>query len=91
MERHARHRDRLAGGLAARGERDVEQRGGATSVLVEQLVEIAHAVEQQRVRVLRLDAQVLLHHRRVLGFERVVHRGRESTARLAACPATVRG
>ena len=41
-------------------------------VVVEQLVEIAHAVEQQHVRMLRLDAQVLLHHRRV-GFERGVH------------------
>src|SRR5262249_42005058 len=33
----------------------------------EQLVEVAHAVEQQRVRVRRLDLDVLLHHRRRAG------------------------
>jgi hypothetical protein len=66
VERHARHRYRLAGGLPARRQRDVEQSRGALGVVVEQLVEIAHAIEQQRVRVLRLQAQVLLHHRRVL-------------------------
>ncbi len=33
---------------------------------MEQLVEIAHAVEQQHVGMLRLDAQVLLHHRRMI-------------------------
>ena len=37
----------------------------ALGVVVEQLVEIAHAVEQELVRMLRLDAKVLLHHRRV--------------------------
>ncbi len=60
--RHARHRDRLAGRLAARGQRDVEQPRGALRIVVKQLVEIAHAIEQQHVRVLRLEAQVLLHH-----------------------------
>ena len=38
---------------------------GALRVVVEDLVEVAHPIEQQRVGVLRLDAQVLLHHRRV--------------------------
>jgi hypothetical protein len=38
---------------------------GALGVFEEQLVEVAHAVEQQHVRMLGLDAQVLLHHRRV--------------------------
>ncbi len=66
VERHTRHRDWLAGGGAARGERDVEERGGAARVVMEQLVKVTHPVEQQDVRVLRLDAQVLLHHRRVL-------------------------
>ena len=33
-------------------------------VLEEQLVEIAHAVEQQAIRVRRLDLDELLHHRR---------------------------
>ena len=62
---HAGHGNRSAGGRAALGERDVEQLRGAARVLVEHLVEVAHAVEQQHVRVLRLDAQVLLHHRGV--------------------------
>ena len=39
----------------------------ALGVVVEQLVEIAHPVEQELVRMLRLDAQILLHHRRVRG------------------------
>jgi hypothetical protein len=38
-----------AGRLAARGQRDVEQARGLLGVLEEQLVEIAHAVEQQQV------------------------------------------
>ena len=65
--RHARHRDRRAGGLAARGERDVEQARGALGVVVEELVEVAHPVEHELVRMLGLDAEVLLHHRRVRG------------------------
>jgi hypothetical protein len=64
--RDPRHRDRLAGGLAARGQRDVDELRGAARVVEEELVEIAHAVEQQGGRVLRLDAQVLLHHGSVL-------------------------
>jgi hypothetical protein len=67
VKRHARHRNRLTGGLTARRQRDVEQARGALRVVVEQLVEIAHAIEQQHVRVLRLEAQVLLHHRGMLG------------------------
>ena len=63
--RHAGHLDRLAGRLAAARQRDVEQPRRALGVAVEHLVEIAHAVEEQHVGVLRLDAQILLHHRRV--------------------------
>ena len=40
--------------------------GGFFGVVEEKLVEIAHAIEQQGVRVLQLDAQILLHHRSVL-------------------------
>jgi len=52
----------LPGGLAALGERNVEQPRRLLGVLIEQLVEIPHAVEQQRVRMIGLQAQVLLHH-----------------------------
>ncbi len=61
LDRHARHRDRLAAGGSACGQRDVEQSRGLAGVVEEQLVEIPHPIEQQHVRVLRLDAQVLGH------------------------------
>ena len=63
MIRHARHRNRAAGGLAARSQRDVEERRRALRVAVEQLVEIAHAVEHELVGMLSLYPKVLLHHR----------------------------
>ncbi len=69
---HAGHRNRRARRLPARGERDVERACRALGVGVEELVEIAHPVEHELVRMLRLDAQVLLHHRRVPG--KIVHR-----------------
>jgi hypothetical protein len=40
-------------------------RARAPGVVVEHLVEVAHPVEQQLVRMLALDAKVLLHHGRV--------------------------
>ena len=49
---------------AALGQRDVQRRGGRHGVVEEHLVEIAHPVEQQRAGVLRLDLQILRHHRR---------------------------
>ena len=67
---HAGHRDRRAGRLPARRQRDVEEPRGALRVVVEELVEIAHPVEEQLVRMLRLGAEVLLHHRRVAGRRR---------------------
>ena len=62
--RHAAHRDVLALMFAPLGERDAERARGDLSVLEEQLVEIAHAVEQQAVFVGRLNLQKLRHHRR---------------------------
>ena len=56
VERHARHHHRLAGRLAAPGQRDVEQPRGLFGVIVEQLVEVAHPVEEQSVRMVRFDA-----------------------------------
>ena len=67
MKGDARHWNRLARRLAARGEGDIKQFGGANGVVIEHLVEIAHPVEQQNAGMLGLDAQVLLHHRGVGG------------------------
>ena len=63
--RYPRHGDGRPTRVPARGQRDVQQARGLARVLEEQLVEIAHAVEQQDIRMLRLQAQVLLHHRSV--------------------------
>ena len=75
MHRHAGHHHRLAGTVAARGECDVEQAIGLACIVEEQLVEVAHPVEHQRVGELGLDAQVLLHHRCVGGEGAVVEQG----------------
>jgi hypothetical protein len=59
------HRDRVAlAVLRARGERDLQGTCGHHRVLEEELVEVAHAEEEQGVRVLRLHPVVLLHGRR---------------------------
>ena len=58
----AAHGNRRAGGLAPRGEGDIEQIRGFGGVTVEQFVEIPHPIEQQAVGMPRLDAQVLPHH-----------------------------
>ncbi len=70
--RHAGHRDRRAGRLAARRQRDVEHPRRALGIVVEQLVEIAHPVEHELVRMRVLDGQVLAHHRGVLAQGDVV-------------------
>ena len=67
MHRYAGHGDGFPGRLSARGQGDIEQPGGAPGVVVKQFVEIPHAIEQQNVRVFRLDAEVLLHHGSVAG------------------------
>ena len=61
---HAAHGDVLALVLAALGQNDAEDARRHDGILQEQLVEVAHAVEQQRVGVLRLDAEILRHHGR---------------------------
>ena len=66
--RHSRHRDRFAGGVTARGKGDIEKLGGAARVIEEELVEISHPIEEKHVRMLGLDAQVLLHDRSVVGY-----------------------
>ena len=64
LDRHAAHGDVRALVLAALGQHDAERPAGDFGVLEEQLVEIAHAVEQEAVRVCRLDLHVLRHHGR---------------------------
>ncbi len=65
MHRHAAHLDVLAQmALAALGERDVECRRGLFGILEEQLVEIAHPVEQKIARVLGLELQIARHRGR---------------------------
>ena len=49
--------------LAAAGERDVEDLRGDFRVVEEQLEEIAHAIKQQAAFGLRLEREVLRHHR----------------------------
>ena len=63
--RHARHRDhRAVRVLAARSQRDVERTRRDDCVLVEELVEVAHPKEDQRVWHLLFGAKELLHRRR---------------------------
>ncbi len=64
---HPGHGNRLARGLAALGQGDVEQGGGTPGIVEEQLVEVTHAIEEQHVGVLALDLQVLAHHGSMLG------------------------
>ena len=64
VDRHAAHGDVLAQVLAALGQHDAERLRRGHRVLEEQLVEIAHAVEQQAVRIGRLDLQELRHRGR---------------------------
>ena len=64
--RHAGHRNRSAPRLSARRQRDVEQPRRALRIGKEELIEIAHPVEQQAVRMLILEPQVLLHDGSVL-------------------------
>ena len=64
--RHAGHRDRLPRRLPALGQGDVEQFRRLARVVVEQFVEIAHAEEQQHVRMLRLRGEELAHQGRML-------------------------
>ncbi|MCY1421320.1 hypothetical protein D9M71_369710 [compost metagenome] len=65
--RNPAHRNRLASRLPAGRQGDVQQLGGLLRVFIEDLVEVAHAVEHQLVRVLVFQAPVLLHHRGVGG------------------------
>jgi hypothetical protein len=62
--RNTRHSDRIATRRPARRERDIEQPRGLLRVAVKKLVEVAHAIEEQHVRMFGFDAEVLLHQAR---------------------------
>ena len=64
VDGHAAHRNVVALMLAALGESDAKRPRGDLGVGEEHLVEIAHPVEQQAIRIGRLDLQILRHHRR---------------------------
>ena len=66
LVRHAAHRRFVLGAALARGERDLEDGRRLRRVLVEHLEEVAHAIEQDRVGVLRLHLEVVAQHRREL-------------------------
>ena len=63
MDRHAAHRDILAQMLAALCQRNTKGAGGYGGVLEEQLVEIAHAIEQQAIGIGGFDLEILRNHR----------------------------
>ena len=64
MHGHAAHRDILAQVFAALGQGDIQRLGRGDRVVEEQLVEIAHPVEQQGIGIALLDLEELGHHRR---------------------------
>jgi len=64
LDRHAAHRDVASEMPATLGQHDAERAARNLGIGEEQLVEIAHPVEQQAIRMRRLDLDVLLHHRR---------------------------
>src|SRR5262245_23887750 len=75
MDRHTTHRYRVILLLIPRGEGNVQRLGCHHSIVLEQLVKIAHAKEEQRIPSFVLQTLILLHHRRGVGQGRS-HRGR---------------
>ena len=67
LDRHARQRHLGRAAVVARGQRDPQHARGRHRVVLERLVEVPHAEEQDRVPVLLLDARVLAHERRGAG------------------------
>ena len=64
LHRDTRHRDRLSSLLLTTGgEGDPEEFGRALGILVEHLVEIPHAEEEDLLGMLLLGGDELLHHR----------------------------
>ena len=65
--KHAGQDIPMAGVLAAGGQRNAQRARRLHRVLEEQLVEVAHAEEHQRVGLARLGLEELGHHRRGVG------------------------
>jgi len=65
--RHAAHRGFVPGAALPRGQGEIEQRGRLDRVVEEKLEEIPHPVEEEGVRMARLDLQIVPEHRRQLG------------------------
>ena len=63
MRRHPAHRNIFALMLAAPGQGNAQRLGGGGGIVEKQLVEIAHAVKQQRAGMGRLDLEILRHDR----------------------------
>ena len=74
MHRHPGHRDRRPARTAALGQGDVQQPRRLARIVVEQLVEVAHAEQQQQVRVFGLGGEELLHQRGVFGLLACTHK-----------------
>jgi hypothetical protein len=68
MHRHPTHRNRLTQMKPPLRQRDIQRLSRRDRILEEHLVKVAHPVEQQRAGVLRLDLQILRHHRRYAVF-----------------------
>ena len=62
LDRHAAHRNVGPAMLAALGQHDAERARGHFGVIEKQLVEVAHPVEQQAIRIGGFDLDILLHH-----------------------------
>ena len=79
--RYTRHGNGFAARLPPAGQRDVHQLGGPARVVEEEFVKVPHAVEEQHIGMLGLDAQVLLHHGGVGFVQGSAVRGRSSASR----------
>ena len=63
MRRDSAHRDLFAVMFAARGQRDVEHAARDPGIFEEQFEKVAHPIEEQAIARLRLEREILGHHR----------------------------
>ena len=67
MPGHTAHGHGVLRVPAATGQGDLQFTGRGDGIVEEKLVKVAHPIEQQRIRVVGLDAQILLEHGSQLG------------------------